>query len=144
MPLTEEEKIIKPIQAYYFGNAITKVVGRENLKTYMMRSEEEGGLCKLSVAECCKSFIMTDNPAYGGMVVATKKTRTDSTCNDLPTVCRLSIESWDTEKYGELPPYTGEGTQIKGKMPDMLGFLFSHFIPNVMRKPLREAGDMTV
>ena len=62
-PLTEEEKIVKPVHAYYFGNAITSVKGQENLKTYKLRSD---ALCTMSVAECCKSILMIDNPAYRG------------------------------------------------------------------------------
>ena len=63
----------------------------------------------MSVAECCKSIVMADGPVYAGMVVGVEKGYTDSSCDELPRKGRLSIESWDKESYGEMPPYTGEG-----------------------------------
>ena len=88
---------------------------------------------------------MADNLGYNGKSVGVGAKCTDSSCNDLPRVERISIETWDAEKYGELPPYTGEGEQVRGVMPDWLPFLLFKFLPNVMlRSPKREAGDITI
>ena len=136
-----EDKVIKPFHVYYFGNAITKVEGVNLLKTYKLRETTK---TTMLVAECCNSILMADNPAYLGQVVGVGAQFTDDSCNDLPRVTRLSIETWDVEKYGELPPYTGEGKQVRGVMPDWLPFLLFKFLPNVMlRKPKREVGDIT-
>ena len=141
-----------PTHNVVFGDSFTEVIGKEHMKMYKVRQDSQTTFFQ---ADCCKSLMFMDHPAYGlnetGISINTAHFKSpvfELRPEDM--MCRWWTQSWDKDKDPEayeLPPFEGYGPQFKTTELRICGpktRAICTFLHRRKLVPIKEKGDFSI
>ena len=106
----------RPPQVVYFGNDISVLSGKENLKWTKLR---EDGAATRWVAQCCFATMVLHIPLYLDKIFATYADVVEYdgniAANDEKPACRFQMTEYPKNLIGKLTPFSNGGKEIDVK-----------------------------